>query len=69
MLLDVLNIFSRSASGYPIETAKVRFPAGTSILYVPSASVVTVACGTLFSSRTVTLALATGSPFGVEIVP
>ena len=32
ILLDDLNIFSISASGVPIETAKVRFPAGASTL-------------------------------------
>ena len=40
MLFEVLNIFSISSSGAPIETAKVRFPAGTKTLYFPSLSVV-----------------------------
>ena len=39
-LFEVLNTFSISDGRSPIETAKVRFPAGTKTLYFPSLSVV-----------------------------
>ena len=42
-LFEVLNTFSISSTGVPIETTKVKLPAGTNILYLPYLSVVTVA--------------------------
>ena len=42
-LFEVLNTFSISSSGAPIETTKERFPAGTKTLYLPYSSVVVVA--------------------------
>ncbi len=69
ILLDTSMTFSRSDSKLPIETAKVKFPAGAIRLYSPFSFVVTLLCGILYSSETVTFALAIGEPSGVVTVP
>ena len=69
MLLDTSLTLSISVSKFPIETAKVKFPAGAITLYSPFSLVVALPCGTLYSSETVTFALAIGDPSGVATVP